>query len=165
MPYSGRVQRQEGSGEKLIVRNKRATFDYALEDRYEAGIVLQGSEVKALRLGQVDLSDAYAAIEGKEVWLKQMQISPFKAASAFPHEPHRKRKLLLHAHEIEQLAKATQRGGYTIVPVRIYFDAKGRVKVEIAIGKGKTKIDKRQDIARKDADREAREAMGRRRKE
>jgi SsrA-binding protein len=159
------VQRQQKGGEKLIVRNRRASYDYALQDRYEAGIVLVGSEVKSLRLGQVDLSDAYAAIEGNEVWLKQMQIAPFEGAKAFPHDPHRKRKLLLHAHEIAQLAKAAQRGGYTIVPTRIYFDANGRVKVELAIGKGKTKIDKRQEIARKDADREARAAMGRRRKE
>ena len=159
------MQRSEKSGEKLIVRNRRATFDYELEDRYEAGIVLLGSEVKSLRAGAVDLSEAYAALEGNEVWLKQMQIAPFSAAKSFPHEPHRKRKLLLHAREIEQLAKATQRGGYTIVPVRLFFDQNGRVKVEIAIGKGKTKIDKRQDIARKTADREARDAIGRRRKE
>lgn len=145
--------------EKVIIRNRRASFDYELEGHYEAGIVLTGSEVKSLRSGLVELGDAYAAIEQGQAWLKQMRIAPFKMASAFPHEPKRARKLLLHAHEIKALLDATQRGGYTIVPIRMYFDTHGRVKVEIAIGKGKTKGDKRQAIKKKDAEREAREAM------
>jgi len=156
------MERPEKSGEQVIVRNRRAGFDYALEDRYHAGIVLLGSEVKSLRAGQADLTDAYASIEGGEAWLKQMQIAPFSAAKSFPHEPRRARKLLLHAHEIEQLAKATHRGGYTIVPTKIYFDKSGRVKIEIALGKGKKRVDKREDIAKRSADREAREAITRR---
>ncbi len=149
----------EESGEKLIIRNRRASYDYELEDHYEAGIVLFGSEVKSLRAGHVELADAFATVERGEAWLKQLRIAPFKMASAFPHEPKRTRKLLLNAHEIEALAKAVQRGGYTVVPLRLYFDAKGRVKVELAIGKGKTKGDKRQAIKKKDAEREAREAV------
>jgi SsrA-binding protein len=148
--------------EKDIIRNRRASFDYELEDRYEAGIVLTGSEVKSLRAGLAELGDAYASVDHGEAWLKQMRIAPFKMASAFPHEPKRARKLLLHAHEIEALLKATQRGGYTIIPLRLYFDTHGRVKVELAIGKGKTKGDKRQAIKKKDAEREAREAIARR---
>jgi SsrA-binding protein len=147
-------------GDQLIVKNRRATFDYDIEDRYEAGISLVGSEVKSMRAGKVDVSDAYVVVERGEAWLKQMFIAPFEQASAFPHEPRRSRKLLLHAREIEQIHQALDRGGHTGVPMRLYFKD-GRVKVEIGIGKGKKKYDKRADIAKKDADREARAAISR----
>lgn len=147
--------------QKDIIRNRRASYDYELEDRYEAGIVLVGSEVKSLRSGLVELGDAFASIDRGEAWLKQMRIAPWPMAKAFPHEPSRPRKLLLHAHQIEALLKATQRQGYTIVPLRLYFDPKGRVKVELAIARGKTKGDKRQAIKKKEAEREAREAIRR----
>lgn len=152
-------------GEKLIVKNRRAAFDYVLEDTYEAGLVLLGSEVKSLRAGKVDVTDAFVSVEKNEAWLKQLQIAPFEMARAFPHEPRRPRKLLLHKNQIEQILKAVMRGGYTVIPTRLYFSADGRVKVEIAIAKGKKLHDKREDIARKTADREARDAMrrGRRR--
>lgn len=152
-------------GEKLIVKNRRATYDYVLEDTYEAGLVLLGSEVKSLRAGKVDVTDAFVSVEKSEAWLKQLQIAPFEMARAFPHEPRRPRKLLLHKNQIEQIEKAVMRGGYTVIPTRLYFSADGRVKVEIAIAKGKKLHDKREDIARKTADREARDAMrrGRRR--
>jgi SsrA-binding protein len=152
-------------GEKLIVKNRRAAFDYVLEDTYEAGLVLVGSEVKSLRAGKVDVTDAFVSVEKNEAWLKQLQIAPFEMARAFPHEPRRPRKLLLHKNQIEQILKAVMRGGYTVIPTRLYFSAAGRVKVEIAIAKGKKLHDKREDIARKTADREARDAMrrGRRR--
>ena len=153
----------EGEGEKLIVKNRRAFFDYAIEDKYEGGLVLVGSEVKSMRAGKVDLVDAYAAEENGEVWLKQMYIAPFEQASAFPHEPRRPRKVLLHDNEIKQIHDASSRGGYTIVPLRLYFK-RGRVKVELGVGKGKKHFDKRADMARKTADREARAAMGRGRK-
>ena len=150
-------------GEKLIVKNRRAFFDYAVGDRFEGGLVLVGSEVKSMRAGKVDLVDAYASEESGQVWLKQMYVAPFEQASAFPHEPRRSRKVLLHAHEIEQIHDATGRGGYTIVPLRLYFKH-GRVKVELGVAKGKKFHDKRADIAKRSADREARAAMGRSRK-
>jgi SsrA-binding protein len=154
---------KDSEGEKLIVKNRRAFFDYAITERYEGGLVLQGSEVKSMRAGKVDLVDSYAAEEGGEMWLKQMYIAPFEQASAFPHEPRRARKILLHTHEIAQLHDATMRGGFTIVPLRLYFK-KGRVKVELGVAKGKKLHDKRADMAKKTADREARAAMGRARK-
>jgi SsrA-binding protein len=150
-------------GEKLIVKNRRAVFDYAIEERVEGGLVLLGSEVKAMRDGKVDLVDAFAAVEQGEMWLKQLYVAPLETASAFPHEPRRPRKVLLHAREIEQLGKEIQRGGYTLVPLRLYFK-NGRVKVELGLAKGKKLHDKRRDIADKTADREARVEMGRRAK-
>jgi len=150
-------------GEKLIVKNRRAFFDYAVEDRFEGGLVLTGSEVKSMRAGKVDLVDAYASEEGGEVWLKQMYVAPFEQASAFPHEPRRPRKVLLHKHEIERLHDASARGGYTIVPLRLYFK-RGRAKVELGVAKGKKHYDKREGMAKRDAEREARAAMQRGRK-
>jgi SsrA-binding protein len=151
-------------GEQLIVKNRRAFFDYAIDDKYEGGLSLVGSEVKSMRAGKVDLVDAYAAVEGREVWLKQMYIAPFEQASAFPHEPRRSRKVLLHRHEIDQIDGALKKGGCTVIPLRLYFKG-GRVKVELALAVGKKKEDKRADIARKTAEKEARAAMGRDRKE
>jgi len=153
----------KGDGEKLIVKNRRAFFDYSVEDRYEGGLVLVGSEVKSMRAGKVDMVDAFAAEENGEVWLKQLYVAPFEQATAFPHEPRRARKVLLHVREIEQIKDAIKRGGYTVIPLRLYFK-KGRVKVELGVAKGKTKGDKRASIAKKTADREARDAMGRARK-
>lgn len=143
--------------EALIVKNRRASFDYEIDERYEAGVVLVGSEVKSMRAGKVDVSDAYVVVERGEAWLKQMFVAPFQQANAFPHEPRRPRKLLLHAREIAQIHEAVARGGYTAVPLRLYFD-KGRVKVQVGVGKGKKTYDKRAAIAKRDADREARAA-------
>jgi SsrA-binding protein len=143
--------------EPLIVKNRRARFDYDIDDTFEAGIALVGSEVKSMRAGKVDVTDAYVSVEGGEAWLKQLFVAPFEQASAFPHEPRRARKLLLHTREIEQMHEALARGGHTAVPLALYFK-NGRVKVEIGIGKGKKKFDKRADIAKKDAEREARAA-------
>src|SRR5579859_1302131 len=143
------------AGEQLIVKNRRARFDYDIEDRYEAGISLVGSEVKSMRDGKVDLTDAYVAIEGGQAWLKQMFVAPFEQATAFAHETRRARKLLLHAREIEQIKEALARGGYTGVPLGLYFK-NGRVKVDVGIGKGKKTFDKRAAIAKRDADRDLR---------
>ena len=151
------------SDEKLIVKNRRATFDYAVEDRFEGGLVLVGSEVKSLRAGKVDLVDSFASVDHGEMWLKQLYVAPFEQAKAFPHEPRRARKVLLHAGEIEQIDKAISRGGYTLIPLRLYFK-QGRVKVELGLAKGKKTHDKRHDIASKTADRETRAAIGRGRK-
>jgi SsrA-binding protein len=143
--------------EPLIVKNRRALFDYAIDERYEAGIVLAGSEVKAMRDGKVDVSDAYVVVERGEAWLKQMFVAPFEQATAFAHEPRRARKLLLHAREIDEIHRALVREGSTAVPLRLYFKD-GRAKVEVGVGKGKKTFDKRATIAKRDADREARAA-------
>lgn len=153
----------KSDGEKLIVKNRRAFFDYAIEDKFEGGLVLVGSEVKSMRAGKVDLVDAYAAEEHGEVWLKQMYIAPFEQASAFPHDVRRPRKVLLHKHEIDRLHDASARGGFTIVPLRLYFK-RGRVKVELGVAKGKKLHDKREGVAKRDAEREARAAILRGRK-
>ncbi len=142
----------------LIIKNRRATFDYEIEERYEAGISLVGSEVKSMRAGKVDVTDAYVAVERGEAWLKQMFVAPFEQASAFPHETRRNRRLLMHGKEIVALEERLSRDGATAVPLRLYFKA-GRVKVEIGVGRGKKNYDKRADIMKKDADREARVAI------
>jgi len=151
-------------GVKNIVVNRRATFDYAIDEKIEGGLVLVGSEVKSLRAGKVELVDAYAAVEGNELWLKQMYIAPFEMAKAFPHEPRRSRKVLVKRSEIVKIDRAVARDGMTAVPLRLYWK-NGRAKVEIGLAKGKKQHDKRADIARKTADREARAVMGRARKE
>lgn len=150
--------------EKVIVLNRRATFDYAIDERFEGGLVLVGSEVKSMRAGKVELVDAYAAVENGELWLKQMYVAPFEQASAFPHDPRRSRKVLVKASEIARIDRAVSREGMTLIPLRLYF-RRGRVKVELGLAKGKKTHDKRADIAAKTAAREAREAMGRARKE
>ncbi len=149
--------------DKVIVQNRRATFDYAIVDKLEGGLVLLGSEVKSMRAGKVELVDAYAAVEGGELWLKQMYIAPFEQAKAFPHEPRRSRKVLVRKSEIVRIDRAVSREGMTLVPIRLYFKS-GHVKVELGLAKGKKTHDKRADIKAKTADREAREAMGRARK-
>ena len=154
---------KKNDGEQLIVKNRRATFDYEIDEKYEGGLVLVGSEVKSMRAGKVDLVDAYASVDHDECWLKQMYVAPFEGAKAFPHEPRRARKVLLHKHEIQQLQEHIMRGGLTVIPLRLYFQ-KGRIKVELGVAKGKKIHDKRQDIAKKTADREARAAIGRGRK-
>ena len=150
--------------EKVIVTNRRASFDYEIEEKFEGGLVLVGSEVKSLRNGKVELVDAFAAVERGELWLKQMYIAPFEQASAFPHDPRRARKVLVHHAEIAKIDRAVGREGYTLVPLRLYF-RRGRVKVELGLARGKKTHDKRADIAKKTAEREARVAMGRARKE
>jgi SsrA-binding protein len=144
--------------QKVIVKNRRALFDYAIDERFEAGIALVGSEVKSMRAGKVDVSDAYVQVDRGEAWLKQMYVAPFEQASAFPHEPRRPRKLLLKGREIEEIHRALARGGATAVPMQLYFK-EGRVKVEIGVGHGKKHHDKRADIAKKDAERDARVAV------
>jgi SsrA-binding protein len=163
MTSSKEKAQEKKTGEVLIVKNRRATFDYAIDEKFEGGLVLVGSEVKSMRDGKVDLVDAYASVDNGECWLKQMYVAPFEGAKAFPHEPRRARKVLLHANEIHQMHEAIMRGGMTVVPLRLYFKS-GRVKVELGIAKGKKTHDKREEIARKTDEKEARAAMGRGRK-
>ena len=155
-----KTDKPRDKSEKLIVKNRRATFDYTIEEQYEGGLVLVGSEVKSMRAGKVDIVDSFASVDHDEMWLKQLYVAPFEQAKAFPHEPRRARKVLLHKREIAQIDKAVARGGYTLIPLRLYFKG-GRVKVELGLAKGKKTQDKRADIAKKTADRETRAAIDR----
>ena len=143
-----------------IATNRQASFRYNLLDRFEAGIVLQGSEVKSLRQGGVQLKDAYAEVRDGEVWLRNMHIAPYKPARE-NHEPERPRKLLLHRREIERLLGATSEKGLTIVPTRLYWSG-ARAKVELAVAKGKDLYDKRRSIKERDTRREIERAMSER---
>ena len=153
------AKEKEKPGEKLIVRNKRATFDYELGERFEAGLVLIGSEVKMLRAGAADLTDSWCSIHRGEAFLNGVNI-PEMPGAAFGHEAKRARKLLLHAREIEEIDRAIARDGMTVAATRLYFKD-GRVKAEIALAKGKKKGDKREALKEKEADREAKQAIAR----
>lgn len=155
-------KREAQGAESLICANKNANRNYALGERYDAGMVLQGTEVKSIRQGNVHINDAYATVEKGEVFLNLMHVGPYSHGNRFNHEPLRKRKLLLHAHEIRKLTGAVVEKGFTLVPVRLHW-SKGRVKCELALAKGKTKGDRREDIKRRDAKREMENAVKRRR--
>lgn len=144
--------------QKLIAQNRAATFHYEISERYEAGIVLRGSEVKSLREGRASLVDAYASVDNGEVWLRQMHIASFFAARAFPHAERGARKLLLNAKEIRHLERAVLREGYTLIPLALYFKD-GWVKVTLGVGRGKKAHDKRRAIAERTETREALEAI------
>lgn len=144
-----------------IAKNRRARFDYTILDTWEAGIVLTGSEVKSLREGKANLTDAYAILKDGEVYLLNLHVSPYEKASFFNHEPTRTRKLLLHRKEIKKLIGSVERQGLTLIPLELYFK-RGRAKVLIALGKGKQSHDKRADIKRKDDEREMQRAVRKR---
>ena len=135
---------------KTIAENRRARFDYFLEDHMEAGIALLGTEIKALRDGRANIAESYAAVEGREIVLVNADIPPYKQANRFNHEPRRHRKLLLHRKQIDKLIGAVQRGGRTIIPVRLYLNEKGMAKLEIALAKGKKIHDQREAVAERD---------------
>ena len=147
---------------QMIANNSRARHDYHIEETMEAGIVLQGTEVKSLRLGRVNLRDSFARVEKGEVFLYDMHISPYEQGNRFNHDPLRVRKLLLHKREIKRLIGKTREEGYTLIPTRLYF-SRGKAKVELALAKGKKLYDKRESKAKQEAERRARQAMGRRR--
>lgn len=142
---------------RLVALNRRAGFDYELGDKYEAGIALVGSEVKMLRNGKADLSDSWVEIQRGEAWLRGVNI-PVMDHAPFSHEAKRSRKLLLHEREIEDLARGIEREGMTVTATKLYFKG-SRVKIEIALARGKKKADKRESLKEKDAEREARQAM------
>ena len=144
--------------EKLIVDNRRARHEYHLLDRFEAGLVLTGTEVKSLREGRADLKNAYADVRGEEVWLIGAHISPYDQGQVGSHDPDRDRKLLLHRREIASLIGKVRERGQTLVPTRLYFKD-GRAKVEVALARGKDVRDKRRDITRRDAQREVERAL------
>jgi SsrA-binding protein len=147
----------------MVAQNRKARYNYSILDVFEAGVVLTGTEVKSLRLGRASLVDGFATIDNGEVFLRNVHIPEYTQGSWTNHEPRRVRKLLLHRAEIARLIGKTQESGLTLVPLAIYFSA-GKVKVEIALAQGKKSYDKRQDLARRDADREVRKALGRRSK-
>ena len=135
---------------KIIAENRRAKFDYFLEDYTEAGIQLLGTEIKALRDGRANIAESYAAVEGREIVLINADIPPYKQANRFNHEPRRPRKLLLHRKQIDKMIGAVQRDGQTIIPVRLYLNEAGKAKLEIALAKGKKLHDKREATAQRD---------------
>jgi SsrA-binding protein len=149
------------SGRKIIAQNRKARHDYSVLDVYEAGVMLTGTEVKSLRQGRASLVDGFATIDDGEVFLRNVHIPEYEQGSWTNHEPRRVRKLLLHKDEIERLIGKTKESGLTLVPLSLYF-TEGKVKVELALARGKRSYDKRQDLARRDADREVRRALGRR---
>ena len=150
---------------KKIVENRRARHEYHILDTYEAGIALEGMEVKSLRQGNASLQDGYAKVEDGQVFLYDVHISPYSHAETKKYNPKRKRKLLLHKKEIRRLFGRTQQSGFTLVPVRMYFNEKGIAKVIIAIAKGKQLYDKREDIKKEDLRREKATAMKERNRE
>lgn len=142
-----------------LVQNRKARLEYTIEDTYEAGIVLTGPEVKSIRVSRANIQDAYISIRDGEAFILNMHISPFEQANRMNEDPIRDRKLLLHKREISRIHAAIQRDGYTIIPLRVYLNGRGLIKVEIGIAKGKKLYDRRADIAKRDADRRMRQAM------
>jgi SsrA-binding protein len=151
MAKKAKKKRAPASGD--VATNRRARHKFELVERFEAGMQLQGSEVKSLREGKAQLSDAYAVIERGEVWLRNMHIPPYEPASINNHDPDRPRKLLLHRHEIERLVGKTAQRGLTLIPTRVYFKGP-RAKVELALARGKEGRDRRREIAERDMRRE-----------
>jgi len=138
--------------ERIVARNKKARHDYFIEETYEAGLVLKGTEVKSIRQGKVNLKDRYAAIENGEIYVQAMNISPYEQGNIYNTDPMRKRKLLLNKREIRKLIGLVNQKGYSLIPLSLYL-LNGKVKMELALAIGKKKYDKRQDIAKKDAQR------------
>jgi SsrA-binding protein len=155
---SGGARKNAGPVERTLVTNRQATHDYHILETVEAGLALQGTEVKSIRSGNVNLRDAYARAENGEIWLWNAHIAPFDQGNRWNHEPRRPRKLLLHTREIGRLAAKASESGNTLVPLRLY-DKGGRIKLELALGKGKRQYDKRAAIADRESKREIERAV------
>ncbi len=138
---------------KLIANNKKAYHDYFIEDDIECGIVLKGTEVKSFRAGKVSIKEAYANIKGGEVWVSGMHVAPYEFGSIYNVDPLRTRKLLLHRREIDKLSTMIAQKGYTLVPLKVYIDTRGKMKLSLGIAKGKKQYDKRDAISKRDSDR------------
>ena len=149
---------EQKNANRLISNNKKAYFDYFIEDKYEAGLVLHGTEVKSIRMGKCSIKEAYIQIQNGEVFINNMNITPYEKGNIFNKDPLRPKKLLLHQSEINKLAGQIAHKGYTIVPLQVYL-SKGRVKMEIGLGRGKKLYDKRADAAQRDAKRSIDRAM------
>lgn len=144
---------------KIVAENRRARYDYYIEDTTEAGIALTGTEVKSLRFGEGSIAESYAEVKNGEVWLVNSNVPEFSHGNRFNHEPKRPRKLLLHAREVDRFTGAVERKGMTLVPLSIYFNSRGRAKVELALAKGKNTADKRATIKERDWKRDQQRIM------
>jgi SsrA-binding protein len=151
--------KEKDSFAKAVVTNRKAYRDYFIDEKFEAGIMLQGTEVKSLREGRVNLQDSYASVKGDEVFLHHCHISPYSHGNIMNHEPLRTRKLLLHRKEIDKLLGKTKQQGLTLIPLRIYFSKRGIAKVELGLAKGKKQHDRRESIKTREASREVERAM------
>jgi SsrA-binding protein len=151
--------KEKDSFEKAVATNRKAYHDYFVEEKFEAGIMLQGTEVKSLRDGRVNLQDSYASVKGGEAFLHHCHISPYSHGNIMNHEPLRTRKLLLHRKEINKLLSKTQQQGLTLIPLRIYFSKRGLAKIELGLAKGKKQHDRRASIKNREASREVERAM------
>lgn len=149
---------------KVVSENRKARHDYFIEETFEAGIALTGTEVKSLRSGKANIKDSYARVENGEVILHDMHISPYEQGNRFNHEPRRPRRLLMHRYEIMRLYGKVREKGLTLIPLKVYFNERGWAKVELALAKGKQLYDKRQDIAAREAQREIAKAFRERQK-
>ena len=153
------VQQRKEKNEKAVATNRKAYHDYFIEEEFEAGIMLQGTEVKSMREGRVNLKDSYASVKGGEAFLHHCHISPYSHGNIMNHDPLRTRKLLLHRKEINKLLGKTQQQGLTLIPLRIYFSNRGHAKVELGLAKGKKQHDRRESIKTREASREVERAM------
>ncbi|PWI57869.1 SsrA-binding protein SmpB [Sulfoacidibacillus thermotolerans] len=158
MAHTGNGKPGEKTGVKIVAQNKKATHDYFIEETFEAGIVLTGTEIKSIRAGKANLKDSYARVEHGEVFLHNLHISPYEAGNRFNHDPLRTRKLLLTRPEIRKLIGASREQGFSLVPLRLYLRG-GFCKVELALARGKKNYDKRETIAKRDAAREIERAF------
>ena len=144
--------------EKIVSKNRKARFNYELIETYEAGLVLQGSEIKSIRAGQISINEAYVRVDGDEAWLIDAHVAPYAMATHNNHEPRRQRKLLLHKYEIKKLYGKVNEMGFSLIPLRVYFK-KGKAKIQIALARGKKRHDKRETIRRRDEQRDLDRAM------
>lgn len=149
---------------KIIATNKKARHDFFIDEIYEAGIVLTGTEIKSIRQGKINLKESFAKVQNGEVFVHQMHISPYEQGNRYNVDPVRPRKLLLHKQEIRKLIGYTTQKGMTLVPLSVYIDEHGRAKMELALARGKKLYDKREDIAKRDSDRRMQQAMKKARK-
>ncbi|MHC5039422.1 MAG: SsrA-binding protein SmpB [Planctomycetota bacterium] len=152
------------SGYRLVASNRKASYRYHLEDRFEAGLVLLGTEVKSLRGGKSSIAEAFGRVRGGEVWLINADIPTYAMGGYVNHEPKRPRKLLLHRREVRRIAKALETRGYTLAPLSLYFNDRGIVKMQVALARGKRKVDRREDVKARDHRRDMDREMARRRK-
>lgn len=153
------MTKEKKPAEKVVATNRKAFHDYFIEEKFEAGIVLQGTEVKSLREGRVNLQDSYASVRDSEVFLHNCHVSPYSHGNIMNHDPTRVRKLLLHKTEINRLQGKTQQRGLTLIPLRIYFSQRGHAKVELGLAKGKKLYDRRESIKAREAGREVQRAI------
>lgn len=150
----GQSKKKKDPSRKVIAENRKARFNYEIIDTFEAGLVLQGTEVKSLRNGEANIAESYASFEDGEMWLINSHVPEYLEANRFNHNPHRRRKILLHQKEIARLSQAVDREGMTIVPLKLFFNDRGLAKLVLALGKGKKTVDKRETIKQRDWDRQ-----------